>query len=145
MKLYDAIDSQRQLFLIVEHCPGKMLNTVVRDYGDNQKTNKRQLPEDVCAKIFYQMMKAMDFYHKRNICHRDIKLDNILVDPTDWSTKIIDFGFAAQVSSIHDKIRTICGTPAYMAPELCQRKEYEGAKVDMWAAGVVLYTILIGQ
>ena len=60
------------------------------------------------------------------------------------TTKIIDFGFATQSSCAEERLKTFCGTPAYMAPELCNKKEYLGSKVDMWAAGVVLYTLLIG-
>mmetsp|Transcript_22283 Transcript_22283/g.34468 ORF Transcript_22283/g.34468 Transcript_22283/m.34468 type:complete len:103 (+) Transcript_22283:3791-4099(+) len=60
------------------------------------------------------------------------------------TTKIIDFGFATQVSNESERLKTFCGTPAYMAPELCNKKEYLGSKVDMWAAGIVLYTLLIG-
>ena len=88
----------------------------------------------------------MEYYHDRNISHRDIKLDNILVDPSNntYDTKVIDFGFATQTQTKGEKLKTICGTPAFMAPELCLKKEYDGALVDIWAAGVVLFTILIG-
>ena len=91
-------------------------------------------------------MIAMQFYHQLNISHRDIKLENILVDTShpDLPTKIIDFGFATQTDNANDKQTTFCGTPAYMAPELCSRSSYHGPSADMWAAGVVLYTILFG-
>lgn len=82
-----------------------------------------------------------------NISHRDLKIENILVDTesNDFPTKIIDFGFSIETLTPNEKLTTVCGTPAYMAPELCHRKEYIGPQVDIWAAGVVFYTILFGQ
>lgn len=108
-----------------------MLNEVVRDqnyvvrdqsYAPLRCSKPRKcLPERECAQIFYQMMHAMNYYHSRNICHRDIKLENILVDydSSQKTTKIIDFGFAYQTKDQHQKLRTFCGTPAFMSPELC--------------------------
>ena len=89
----------------------------------------------------------MSFYHGLCIAHRDIKLENILVDidsPT-LAVKIIDFGFATQTKAPGDMLKTYCGTPAYMAPELCGRKEYSGTMADSWALGIVLYTLLFGS
>ena len=58
-----------------------MLNTVVRENSDNTGgVSRKNLPEKACAKIFYQILKGMEYYHSLNISHRDIKLDNILVD-----------------------------------------------------------------
>ena len=57
-------------------------------------------------------------------------------------TKIIDFGFAAQSSQ---KMQVFCGTPAYMSPEICAKGKYNGPAADMWAAGILLYTMLFGQ
>ena len=78
--------------------------------------------------------------------HRDIKLENILVDMNsdELTTKVIDFGFATQTKTSLELIKTCCGTPSYMAPELCLKEEYIGPAVDIWAAGVVLYTLLFG-
>lgn len=79
--------------------------------------------------------------HALSICHRDIKLDNLIYDPDTQTVKIIDFGFAVTSS---ERLRVPCGTPAYMAPELTLRLEYKGDKTDMWAAGVVMYALLTG-
>lgn len=69
------------------------------------------------------MFLAMQFFHNLNISHRDIKMDNILVDMAspNLNTKIIDFGFATQTTRQNEKLKTFCGTPAYMAPELTAR------------------------
>ena len=97
MKLYDAIDTQRQLYLVVEACEGQPLNTVVREYGNQGIIGSRKnLTEEVSIKIIRQIISGLNHCHKLNISHRDIKLDNVLVDmkSDNIQTKIIDFGFA---------------------------------------------------
>jgi len=147
MKLYDAIDSYRHLYLVLENCDGQMLHSVVKEHSEQSfGSYRRCLPEQACAQIFYQIILGMSYYHGKNISHRDIKLENILVDyrSAEKTTKIIDFGFAIQTKDPHEKLRTFCGTPAYMSPELCKKKEYSGPASDTWAAGVLLYTLLFG-
>lgn len=65
----------------------------------------------------------MSFCHEHHIAHRDIKLDNILVDMTQpgYPTKLIDFGFSSQTTNFNSKSTAFCGTPAYMSPQLCQK------------------------
>ena len=140
MKMYDAIDTQRQLYLVLELCKGDILEDVIK------RSTQKHLSERNCAKILEQIMNAMSYYHGLNISHRDIKLENILVDmdSEDLTTKVIDFGFATQTKTANELIKTCCGTPSYMSPELCMRDEYIGPAVDIWAAGVVLYTLLFG-
>ena len=77
--------------------------------------------------------------HKKQICHRDIKLDNLVYDQLTGTVKIIDFGFTI---GCKERLRSYCGTPSYMLPELVQKKEYSGPEADLWASGVVMYTIL---
>ena len=104
----------------------------------------RILPERLAAKIFSQIIDGLKCFHQLNIAHRDLKPDNIMVDlsvPHNPVTKIIDFGFAAQSSK---QMQIFCGTPAYMSPEICAKKSYNGPASDMWAAGVILYTMLFG-
>ena len=79
--------------------------------------------------------------HARGIAHRDLKLDNILLNVD--KVKIIDFGFAAFCKE-GEKLKIFCGTPSYMAPELVRKAEYDGRQVDMWALGVLLFVMLTG-
>ena len=79
--------------------------------------------------------------HEQQICHRDIKIDNIIYNEESKKVKIIDFGFAI---SAKEPIRTISGTPAYQAPELLMNREYLGPPADMWAVGVMMYVLLTG-
>ena len=81
--------------------------------------------------------------HTANVCHRDIKLENILI--TDRGrVKIIDFGFSIQVQE-NQKLKIFCGTSSYMAPEIVRKQEYTGFASDIWALGVVLYVMLTGR
>lgn len=65
-----------------------------------------------------------------------------MTDPENPVTKVIDFGFAAQSTQ---KLQVFCGTPAYMSPEICAKQAYDGPLADIWAAGVLLYTMLFGH
>lgn len=79
--------------------------------------------------------------HEKHYCHRDLKPDNIIYQKDCQKIKIIDFGFAI---SCKDKLKFFCGTPAYMAPEIVNKKEYSGSAADIWACGVILYQLLTG-
>ena len=76
--------------------------------------------------------------------HRDIKLENILLDETRERVKMIDFGFSTCIP--HDrKVKIFCGTPSYMAPEIVSKIEYSGPPADIWALGVLLFALLCGK
>ncbi|XP_051912658.1 uncharacterized protein LOC127594979, partial [Hippocampus zosterae] len=78
--------------------------------------------------------------HQLRIAHRDIKLENVLIDKS-LGIKLIDFGFALESS---DRLKSFCGTPSYMAPEMVLKKGYDGRRVDVWALGVLLYRLVVG-
>ncbi len=82
------------------------------------------------------------YLHSQGIAHRDIKLENVLLD-ADLNIKLIDFGFSTQQTS-PKKAKLFCGTPSYMAPEIVSRIEYLGQPADIWAAGVLLFCLLNG-
>ena len=107
---------------------------------------RKNLPEALCSKILYQLLNGIAICHSMLISHRGIKLENILVDTKSdpISLKIIDFGFSRQSQSETELLKQPCGTLPYMAPELCKKKEYLGPPADMWAIGVVFYTLLFG-
>lgn len=85
-----------------------------------------------------QLLGAVQYMHSQVITHRDIKLDNIIV--VEGRLKLIDFGFAIPCK---EKLKTSCGTPCYMAPELTVETHYS-QKVDVWACGVVMYALVMG-
>ncbi len=84
----------------------------------------------------------MCYIHSKNIAHRDIKLDNILLDGVG-NVKIGDFGVSKQIQP-NSMMFEQCGTPAYIAPEILRNKGY-GLSVDLWSAGVVLFAMLYGS
>jgi len=103
---------------------------------------KHCLNELEAMQIFKQILSAIAYCHSKGISHRDLKLENILI--TDKKTiKIIDFGFSVW-SKKEKKLKVFCGTPTYMAPEIISKSEYEGPPTDIWAMGIILYTLLCG-
>lgn len=84
----------------------------------------------------------MGYTHKLNCTHRDLKLENILLD-RHLNIKLSDFGFAREYEQ-RTLLDTICGTPAYMAPELILRHKYSGPAIDIWSLGIILFTLLVG-
>lgn len=137
VKLYEVIDTPDQLHLAMEYVGGSSLHNHLK------KRPNRKLEEPEARRIFKQILQAIEHLHERNVCHRDIKLENILLDDDD-NVKIIDFGFATCFS--HDKkAKIFCGTPSYMAPEIVNRVEYAGPPVDIWALGVLLYILICGN
>ena len=101
------------------------------------------IPEARCRHIFHQLLKAMAYMHENNVCHRDLKLDNILIDGNDH-IKLIDFGFATKCER-SERLTFFCGTPHYMDPDLARKKGYYGHAADVWACGVILFTLLSGK
>lgn len=91
--------------------------------------------------IFIQILEAVAYLHNEGIAHRDLKFTNILIDE-ERRVKLIDFGFACPAGQV---TKEFCGTPAYMSPEIIQKKDYRGTWVDVWALGVILHKILTGE
>jgi len=135
MKGYRVIKDKKRLYFITEYCGKATLKRIITD-----KKNGRML-ESEARSIFVKLVDAVKHLHRRNICHRDIKLSNILVDKID-EVRIIDFGFA---TSSKLPLTLYCGTPCYMAPELIKREKYSGKSVDVWALGVLLFKIITGD
>ena len=91
--------------------------------------------------IFRQILQGIQHCHESRICHRDIKLENILIDGEE-QVRLIDFGFSSKCG---ERLRNFCGTPPYMAPEITAKLPYFGEPADMWALGILLYLMLYGK
>lgn len=106
---------------------------------------KGRLKEDVARKYFQQLINAVDFCHSRGVYHRDLKPENLLLDENE-NLKVSDFGLSAFAESKRQDglLHTTCGTPAYVAPEVINRRGYDGAKADIWSCGVILFVLLAG-
>lgn len=134
--MLEAIDTPKYVFLIMEYVGGGSLHGYIKS-----QTRKR-LNEREARRIFLQVVKGIEYCHARCITHRDIKLENILLDK-DRNVKIIDFGFSTCVPN-DKKIKIFCGTPSYMAPEIVNKTEYCGPPADIWALGILLYAMVNG-
>jgi serine/threonine protein kinase len=134
VKIFEVLESQKYILIVLEYvCGGDLLSFVRK---------RTKLNETTAKFIFRQIMEALQYIHSQGVIHRDIKLDNILIDLNN-TIKICDFGVSRSVvpgDIMHDQ----CGTPAYIAPEILRNQGYEGFGVDVWSAGVVLYAMLSG-
>uniref|UniRef100_A0A8K9V5X0 non-specific serine/threonine protein kinase n=1 Tax=Oncorhynchus mykiss TaxID=8022 RepID=A0A8K9V5X0_ONCMY len=113
-----------------------------RSNGFDHLVAHGRMAEKDARRKFKQIVAAVHFCHCRNIVHRDLKAENLLLDH-NLNIKIADFGFS-NLFSRGQLLKTWCGSPPYAAPELFEGKEYDGPKVDIWSLGVVLYVLVCG-
>ncbi|XP_073225430.1 CBL-interacting serine/threonine-protein kinase 12-like [Cicer arietinum] len=136
VQLFEVMATKTKIYFVMEYVRGGELFN---------KVAKGRLKEEVARKYFQQLISAVGFCHARGVYHRDLKPENLLLDE-NGNLKVSDFG----LSAVSDQIRqdglfhTFCGTPAYVAPEVLARKGYDGAKVDLWSCGVVLFVLMAG-
>ncbi|GFP88799.1 serine/threonine-protein kinase sapk6 [Phtheirospermum japonicum] len=94
--------------------------------------------------FFQHLISGVCYCHSMQICHRDLKLENTLLDgSTAPHLKICDFGYSKS-SVLHSRPKSTVGTPAYIAPEVLSRREWQGKLADVWSCGVTLYVMLEG-
>lgn len=136
IKLHRTIDTPTQLHLVMEHGGGLSLMNYLK------MKSGRKLEEEEAKVVFKQIVEGLQYLHQKNVAHRDMKLENILIDE-ESNVKIIDFGFSL-VTPRTKPLNVCCGTPSYMAPELMARKNYYGHLVDVWALGIILYILVVG-
>ncbi|XWS08348.1 hypothetical protein CRYUN_Cryun41cG0072000 [Craigia yunnanensis] len=136
LELYEVMASKSKIYFVLEYAKGGELFN---------KISKGKLREDMARKYFQQLISAVDFCHIRGVYHRDLKPENLLLDE-NGNLKVSDFGLSALAESKHQDglLHTTCGTPAYVAPEVINRKGYDGVKADIWSCGVILYVLLAG-
>uniref|UniRef100_A0A5B6ZY27 non-specific serine/threonine protein kinase n=1 Tax=Davidia involucrata TaxID=16924 RepID=A0A5B6ZY27_DAVIN len=106
--------------------------------------NAGRFSEDEGRFFFQQLISGVSYCHSMQICHRDLKLENTLLDGSSAPRlKICDFGYSKS-SVLHSQPKSTVGTPAYIAPEVLLRREYDGKIADVWSCGVTLYVMLVG-
>uniref|UniRef100_A0A3B3C583 non-specific serine/threonine protein kinase n=1 Tax=Oryzias melastigma TaxID=30732 RepID=A0A3B3C583_ORYME len=136
-QLLDILETENSYYLVMELCPGGNLMNRIYD--------KKHLDERETQKYIRQLVLAVEHLHRAGVVHRDLKIENLLLDEQN-NIKLIDFGLSncAGILGYSDPFSTQCGSPAYAAPELLSRKKY-GPKVDVWSIGVNMYAMLTGS
>jgi hypothetical protein len=121
---------------VLEYCPGDELYNYLLENG--------ALPVEKVQKVFTQLVGAVAYVHNASCVHRDLKLENILLDKHE-NVKLCDFGFTREYEGKASYLQTFCGTVCYSAPEMLKGEKYAGEKVDVWSLGVILYALLCGE
>ncbi|KAJ4881799.1 CBL-interacting serine/threonine-protein kinase 17 [Raphanus sativus] len=137
VRLHEVLASKTKIYMVLECVSGG-------DLFDRIVTNGK-LSETEGRKMFQQLIDGINYCHKKGIFHRDLKLENVLLD-ANGHIKITDFGLSAMSQHFKEAelLHTTCGSPNYVAPEVLANKGYDGAASDIWSCGVILYVILTG-
>src|SRR5882757_8644015 len=137
VRLYDVIETDKYIGIILDYASGGELFDHILAH--------RYLKEKDACKLFSQLISGVWYIHQRKIVHRDLKLENLLLD-RNRNVIITDFGFANRFEHRSDDLmQTSCGSPCYAAPELViSEGSYVGSAVDIWSCGVILYAMLAG-
>ncbi|RVD92700.1 Ser Thr kinase Kin1 [Tubulinosema ratisbonensis] len=134
VRLIDFNYDENYFYLIFEYAEGFQLYDLILESG--------RMSEIDCRRIFRQIISAVVYIHKNGVAHRDLKIENILVD-INGNVKLIDFGLANFYDELNG-LRTFCGSLYFAAPELLKGYIYKGNVIDVWSLGVILYTMACG-
>ncbi len=136
LTLIDTFEDATYYYIVIEKAAGgELFDRIVK---------KRQYSEADTQTVVRTILSAINHCHEHNIVHRDLKPENLLLkyEDNDTELKIADFGFAT-VCSQKELLKEQCGTPAYIAPEIIQGREYNQS-VDLWSLGVITFVLLGG-
>ncbi|KAJ7337530.1 other/ULK/ULK protein kinase [Mycena albidolilacea] len=171
-KLIDIVRTDRNIYLIMEYCSGGDLTNYIKKRGRVETLEYVPAPgaapqyyphprtgglaEPVVRSFLRQLARALKFLRHRNLIHRDVKPQNLLLCPAPAAElargthplgvpllKVADFGFARSLPNAM-MAETLCGSPLYMAPEILRYQKYD-AKADLWSVGAVLYEMAVGR
>ena len=161
VRLIEVKKTKSHIYIVTEFCNGGSLSENLNKYI---KANKKPFSEEIVQYLMRQLVSAINYLHKNKIIHRDLKLDNILInfptekDKTDLNMlaaqiKIIDFGFATRLRTANQNLtKTVLGTPSNMEPHMLNNMELrqnslEGydEKVDIWSLGTLCYEMIVGR
>jgi len=136
LKLYEVFESKNYLHLVLEHVTGgELFNHIV---------TRGEYSEKDASSIVRQIISAVAYLHTNNIAHRDLKPQNLLCSSTDGNDiRVADFGLSKMFGN-GESLKTCCGSPEYVAPEVLECKSYSKA-CDMWSVGIITYVLLTGR
>ncbi|XP_068607828.1 NUAK family SNF1-like kinase 1 [Brachionichthys hirsutus] len=132
IRIHEVFESRDKIVIVMEYASRGELYDYIQDRG--------RLPETEARGIFRQITSAVHYCHKNGVVHRDLKLENILLDQ-DLNVKLADFGLSNHFQR-DSLLQTYCGSPLYAAPEIVKGLPYQGPEVDCWALGVLLYAMV---
>ncbi|WCJ35656.1 CBL-interacting protein kinase 8 [Euphorbia peplus] len=135
VRLHEVLASRTKIYIILEFITGGELFDKIVHHG--------RLSESEARRYFQQLIDGVDYCHSKGVYHRDLKPENLLLDSLG-NLKISDFGLSASPEEGVSLLRTTCGTPNYVAPEVLSHKGYDGAVADVWSCGVILYVLMAG-
>ncbi|GLU05178.1 hypothetical protein SLE2022_222910 [Rubroshorea leprosula] len=137
IRLHEVLASKTKIYMVLEYVPGGDLFDRIANHGKLSETQGR--------KLFQQLIDGVNYCHQKGVFHRDLKLENLLVD-AKGNIKISDFGLSALPQHVREDglLHTTCGSPNYVAPEIIANRGYQGSTPDIWSCGVILYVILTG-
>ncbi|KAK4712245.1 hypothetical protein AABB24_025121 [Solanum stoloniferum] len=136
IRFKEVILTPTHLAIVMEYASGGELFERISNAG--------RFNEDEARFFFQQLISGVSYCHSMQVCHRDLKLENTLLDGSPAPRlKICDFGYSKS-ALLHSQPKSTVGTPAYIAPEVLLRKEYDGKIADVWSCGVTLYVMLVG-
>ncbi|XP_073679887.1 NUAK family SNF1-like kinase 1 [Garra rufa] len=135
IRLYEVFESRERIVMVMEYASGGELYEYIQD--------KQRLPEEEARHFFRQITSAVQYCHKNGVVHRDLKLENILLDK-DLNVKLADFGLSNRYMR-GQCLDTFCGSPLYASPEIINGLPYHGPEVDCWSLGVLLYALVYGS
>ncbi|CAM8980195.1 unnamed protein product [Rhodiola kirilowii] len=136
VKFKEVLLTPTHLAIVMEYAAGGELFERICAAG--------RFSEDEARFFFQQLISGVSYCHSMQVCHRDLKLENTLLDGSDVPRlKICDFGYSKS-GVLHSQPKSTVGTPAYIAPEVLSKKQYDGKIADVWSCGVTLYVMLVG-
>ncbi|CAH9078323.1 unnamed protein product [Cuscuta europaea] len=135
VRLHEVIASRTKIYIILEFITGGELFDKIIHRG--------RLSEAESRRYFQQLIDGVAYCHTKGVYHRDLKPENLLLD-SQGNLKISDFGLSAYPDQGVSLLKTTCGTPNYVAPEVLSHRGYNGALADVWSCGVILYVLIAG-